>query len=58
MSSAAMMPARVTAGRKCRIPARAGLPLHDYNTARPHSALKGKPPLSRINRDNVLGNDI
>jgi transposase InsO family protein len=31
--------------------------LHDYNTARPHSALKGKPPLSRINRDNVLGND-
>jgi len=31
--------------------------LHAYNTARPHSALKGKPPLSRINRDNVLGND-
>jgi transposase InsO family protein len=31
--------------------------LHDYNTARPHSALGGKPPLSRIKRDNVLGND-
>jgi transposase InsO family protein len=31
--------------------------LHDYNTARPHSAQKGKPPLSRINRDNVLAND-
>jgi transposase InsO family protein len=32
--------------------------LHTYNTARPHSALKGLPPLSRINRDNVLGSDI
>jgi transposase InsO family protein len=32
--------------------------LHAYNTARPHSALKGKPPLSRISRDNVLVNDI
>jgi len=32
--------------------------LHDYNTARPHSALGGKPPISRIIRDNVLGNDI
>jgi transposase InsO family protein len=31
--------------------------LHDYNTARPHSALGGRPPISRINRDNVLGND-
>jgi len=31
--------------------------LHDYNTARPHSALGGKPPISRIIRDNVLGND-
>lgn len=31
--------------------------LHTYNTARPHSALGGKPPISRINRDNVLGND-
>jgi transposase InsO family protein len=32
--------------------------LHDYNTARPHSALKGKPPLSRLPKDNVLGSDI
>lgn len=32
--------------------------LHNYNTQRPHSALKGLPPVSRINRDNVLGNDI
>ena len=32
--------------------------LHDYNTARPHAALGGKPPLSRINRDNVPGSDI
>ena len=31
--------------------------LHDYNTARPHSALKGKPPISRIPKDNILGND-
>ena len=31
--------------------------LHNYNTARPHSALGGKPPISRIARDNVLGND-
>lgn len=31
--------------------------LHAYNTQRPHSALKGLPPISRINRDNVLGND-
>ena len=27
------------------------------NTARPHSALKGKPPLSRIDSNNVIGND-
>ena len=32
--------------------------LHNYNTARPHSALGGKPPISRIKQDNVLGNDI
>ena len=32
--------------------------LNDYNTTRPHSALKGKPPISRITKDNVLGNDI
>ena len=31
--------------------------LHDYNTARPHSALAGKPPITRLNRDNVLGSD-
>ena len=31
--------------------------LHAYNTTRPHSALNGKPPISRIDRDNVLGND-
>src|SRR3954453_15648703 len=32
--------------------------LHDYNTTRPHSALNGKPPISRSPRDNVLGSDI
>ena len=32
--------------------------LRDYNTNRPHSALGGKPPISRIARDNLLGNDI
>ena len=32
--------------------------LHDDNTARPHSALGGKPPISRLNRNNVLGSDI
>ena len=31
--------------------------LHDYNTARPHAALAGKPPITRLNRDNVLGSD-
>jgi transposase InsO family protein len=31
--------------------------LHAYNTTRPHAAHKGKPPLSRLARDNVLGND-
>jgi hypothetical protein len=30
--------------------------LHDYTTARPHSALKGLPPLSPVNRNDVLGN--
>jgi transposase InsO family protein len=29
-----------------------------YNTRRPHSALGGKPPISRLAADNVLGNDI
>lgn len=31
--------------------------LHRYNTLRPHSALKGKSPLDRLARDNLLGND-
>jgi transposase InsO family protein len=31
--------------------------LNGYNTARPHSALAGKPPLSRLTGDNLLGND-
>jgi transposase InsO family protein len=30
--------------------------LCSYNSRRPHSALNGKPPISRI-KDNVLGND-
>lgn len=32
--------------------------LHDYNTARPHAALGGKPPISRLKGDNLLGRDI
>ena len=32
--------------------------VHDYNTARPHAALGGKPPITRLSRDNVLGSDI
>ena len=28
-----------------------------YNTKRPHAALGGKPPISRLSKDNVLGND-
>ena len=31
--------------------------LRAHNTARPHAAHKGKPPLSRLARNNVLGND-
>jgi transposase InsO family protein len=31
--------------------------LHDYNTARPHAALAGKPPISRLTRNNLLGSD-
>ena len=31
--------------------------LCDYNSRRPHSALGGKPPLSRLSKDNLLGND-
>ena len=32
--------------------------LHDYNSTRPHSALAGKAPISRLAGDNLLGNDI
>ena len=32
--------------------------LHRYNTQRPHSALAAKPPLTRLNRDNLHSNDI
>ncbi len=31
--------------------------IDDYNHSRPHSALGGLPPISRIARDNLLGND-
>jgi transposase InsO family protein len=31
--------------------------LHGYNTQRPHSALAGKPPLTRLNQDNLHSND-
>jgi transposase InsO family protein len=31
--------------------------LCEYNRNRPHSALKGKPPITRLNKDNLLGND-
>jgi transposase InsO family protein len=31
--------------------------LHAYNTTRPHAAHNGNPPLSRLARDNLLGND-
>ena len=29
----------------------------NYSSLRPHSALGGKPPISRLNRDNVLASD-
>ena len=32
--------------------------LHNYNTKRPHSALGGKPPISRLPGDNLRGDDI
>ena len=32
--------------------------LCDYNTQRPHSALDGKPPISRLAADNVLAHNI
>ncbi len=31
--------------------------LCDYNSRRPHAALGGQPPISRITKDNLLGND-
>jgi transposase InsO family protein len=31
--------------------------LHAYNTQRPHAALAGKPPLTRLKRDNLHSND-
>jgi transposase InsO family protein len=31
--------------------------LCNYNSKRPHSALGGKPPISRLTKDNLLGND-
>ena len=31
--------------------------LHRYNRHRPHSALGGKPPATRMTKDNLLGND-
>jgi transposase InsO family protein len=31
--------------------------LHLYNVHRPHTALAGKPPISRLTMNNLLGND-
>ena len=31
--------------------------LHHYNTTRPHSALGGKSPVTRLTRNNLLGRD-
>jgi len=31
--------------------------LCEYNSRRPHAALKGHPPISRLTQDNLLGND-
>jgi transposase InsO family protein len=31
--------------------------LHAYNHHRPHTALKGQPPTTRLAQDNLLGND-
>ena len=31
--------------------------LHNYNTERPHSSLAGKPPVSRLTRDNLRSSD-
>ncbi len=45
-------PYQNSAQRTEAMPAR----LCDYNTRRPHAALGGKPPISKL-KDNVLGND-
>jgi transposase InsO family protein len=39
--------------------AAAALPrwLHVYNVHRPHTALAGQPPISRLAMNNLLGND-
>jgi transposase InsO family protein len=47
------MPFHTSAERAQAMPAW----LRGYNTTRPHSALGGKPPISRIARNNLLGND-
>jgi transposase InsO family protein len=31
--------------------------LHVYNVHRPHTALSGQPPISRLAMNNLLGND-
>ena len=45
-------PFETSASRSAAMPAR----LFDCNTTRPHSALGGKPPISKL-KDNVPGND-
>jgi transposase InsO family protein len=47
-------PYRSSAERAAAMPAW----LCSYNTRRPHSALGGQPPISRLPKDNVIGNDI
>jgi transposase InsO family protein len=46
-------PYRSSAERAAAMPAW----LCSYNTRRPHSALGGQPPISRLPKDNVIGND-
>ena len=46
-------PYRSSAERAAAMPAW----LCSYNSRRPHSALGGQPPMSRLTKDNVLGND-
>ena len=46
-------PYRSSAERTAAMP----LWLCTYNSQRPHSALAGKPPLTRLAKDNLLGND-